>query len=214
MKSKLLLSLAFLITTTFANAQGGKSSPTSGGASFDENSKIVNIGIAFGGYYYRYNRAFGYSYRITPAINISYEQALKKKAGPGFIGLGAYFGFQHASLQYNDYYYQGNKYYYRHSWNYMLISARGAYHADALNFEDGEVYFGATVGLRFQTYKYESNSLDPNKNLYQLSGRSIYPSSSVFVGGRWYFVPNVAAFGELGYGYSYPYLTAGVSFKF
>ncbi|MBA3680707.1 MAG: hypothetical protein H0W73_06020 [Bacteroidetes bacterium] len=214
MKNKIALCIAFLVTTTFANAQDNKSSSSSsGGQCFDESTKIINIGVAFGGYYYRYNRGLGYTYRITPAINLSYEQALKNKVGPGFIGLGAYFGYQHASLRYNDYYYNGNQYYYRHSWNYMLISLRGAYHADALNFEEGEVYFGATVGVRLQTYNYESNSLDPNKDNYQISGGSVYPSSSVFVGGRWYFTNKIGVFGEISYGYSYPYLTAGLSIK-
>jgi hypothetical protein len=40
----------------------------------------------------------------------------------------------------------------------------------------------------------------------------VYPAYTVFGGARWYFVKNIALFGEAGYGISY--LTGGFSFKF
>jgi len=219
MKHKLVLFAALFLIGTHVQAQKKKdkttssSSSSSGAKCFDEGSHILNVGIGFGGgRYYSYGGLAGYSYRVSPAFSLSYEQALKKKVGPGYLGLGAYFGYQTAHLQYDNYYYNGNKYYYRHSWNYMLISARGAYHLDLLNAEKGELYFGAIIGIRFQTYKYESNSIDPNKKFYQLNSSSVYPSYSAFIGGRYYFAPKVAAFAEIGYGISY--LTAGISFKF
>lgn len=189
------------------------SDKNSGVGCFNESSKIINIGIGFGSRgYYSYNRGIlGYSYHSSPAISLSYEQALKQKVGPGYLGVGAYLGYQSAYLQYDNYYYNNNKYYYRHSWKYMLFSARAAYHLDELNFEKGELYFGAIIGLRYQSYSYETNSIDPNRYDYQLSNNSLYPSWSLFVGGRYYFTPKIAVFGELGYGISY--LTGGISFK-
>ena len=75
-----------------------------------------------------------------------------------------------------------------------------------------EVYGGVLLGLRIQTYKYETNNPDPNALDYRLHSGSVYPTISVFAGARWYFVKKVALFGEIGYGISY--LNAGVSFKF
>ncbi|MGZ3901130.1 MAG: hypothetical protein ACXVNM_03355 [Bacteroidia bacterium] len=208
----------FLLFALSLNSQNKKnnnsSSPAStGGKCFGENTKILNLGIGFlGTGYYNYSRYGAYTYRNSPALSISYEQALHKKLGPGYLGLGAYFGYQSAYYQYNDYYYNGDRYYYKHSWKYMMIAARGAYHADILNFEKGELYFGAIIGLRIQTYNYYNSSPDPNKNDYALRQGSVYPGYSLFVGGRYYFTDNIGLFGELGYGISY--LTLGLSLKF
>jgi len=210
MKKVSLVVVALLLATFNLPAQ---SKSSSGGKCFDENSHVLNLGIGFGSRaYYNYGRGLGWSYRVTPALSLSYEQALKKPLGPGLLGLGGYFGFQRATYKYDDYYYNGTRYYYSHNWTYMFLAVRGAYHADALTFEKGELYFGASLGLRIQTYKYETNSPDPNRNYYSLSEGSIYPGYSLFVGGRYYFTNSIGVFGELGYGISY--FTAGLSFKF
>jgi hypothetical protein len=213
-----LVALLFILMSGLTKAQrasGIKYSSYSASTNkcFNEDSRILNIGIGFGGgRYYNYGSALGYTYRTSPAFSLTYEQSLKQKVGPGHLGVGAYFGYQRASFKYDDYFYAGTRYYYKHNWNYMLISARGAYHLDVLNTHNAELYFGAIVGLRLQTYNYETNSIDPNSSFYELSDRVIYPSYSLFVGGRWYFAPKVALFAEAGYGISY--LTAGLSFKF
>ncbi len=181
-----------------------------GGAAFDASTRILNIGVGLGSrHYYNYGR--GYNSRSTPALSISYEQALGKKVGPGFVGLGGYFGFQRATYRYNDYYFNNNKYYYQHSYTHLMLAFRAAYHLDALIFDKGEVYFGLMAGLRISTYKYENNSPDPFKDNYRYSGSSIWPAYSLFVGGRYYFTPKFGAFAELGYGISY--LTLGLSLK-
>jgi len=218
MTSKIIVCATMLLVTAITNAQDKKNknssfSSGSGEHCFNENSHVINVGIGFGGgRYYRYKGGVGYSYRVSPAFSLSYEQAIKEKLGPGFLGVGAYFGYQHASFQYDNYYYKGNQYYYRHNWNYMIIAARGAYHLDVLNTKNAELYFGGIIGMRFQTYSYQSNSNDPDVHLYKLNNRFVYPGASLFVGGRWYFVPQAALFAELGYGISY--LNGGVSFKF
>ena len=92
-----------------------------------------------------------------------------------------------------------------------MIAARAAYHLDDLNFENAEVYAGVMLGMRFQSYIYGTNDPYPNDDYYY-SGRSVFPASSIFIGGRWYFAKSVALYGELGYGISYG--TIGLSFKF
>lgn len=180
---------------------------------FDENTRIINVGVGFGGgNYYKYGSGGSQRYRRSPAFSVTYEQAFKKKLGPGYLGLGAYFGYQNASYRYDDVYYKGERYYYQHSWNHMLIAARGAYHLDFLNSKNAEVYGGAILGVRIQTYNFKTNSPDPDDYDYRLHDGSVYPTYSLFVGARWYFVPKVALFAEAGYGISY--ITGGFSFKF
>jgi len=186
----------------------------SGGKCFDENTKIINVGIGFGGVsYYKYNKGKGYDYGRTPTFSFTYEQAFKQKLGIGYLGIGAYLGYQNAHYRYDNWDYNGGKYYYKHNWNYFLVASRAAYHFDVLNSEKAEVYVGAIIGLRIQTYSYSSNHPDPYYyDFYRERGNTINPAYSIFAGARWYFSKNVGFFGELGYGISYT--TVGMSFKF
>jgi hypothetical protein len=183
-----------------------------GGQCFDESTRIINVGVGLAASrYYSSYRGRGYSHRSSPAFSLSYEQALME-LGPGYLGIGAYTGFHTFYSRYQYYYNNGNNhYYYENRWNNFVVAARAAYHFDELNFENGELYGGLMVGLRFHTYSYETNDPDPNKNYYY-SGGSAYLASSVFIGGRWYFGKRVALYGEVGYGISYG--TLGLSFKF
>jgi hypothetical protein len=210
--TKVFMIGALLLSGTVA-VQGQKNN-SGGEKCFDENTHVINLGVGFGGGgYYRGVGGGKYVYRNSPAFSLSYEQALKKKLGPGYLGVGAYFGYQTSYYRYNDVFFKGNYYYYQHRWNHMVIAARGAYHWDVLNAKNAEVYAGLIVGVRVQTYSYETNNPDPiEADLYRLNDGLIYPSYSLFAGARWYFVPKVALFAELGYGISY--LTGGVSFKF
>ncbi|MCW3085664.1 MAG: hypothetical protein JWP12_3030 [Bacteroidetes bacterium] len=196
--------------TTNRVAQSG----SSGEKCFDEGTHIINLGAGFGSAgYYRVYRGAGYDYGATPAISLTYEQPLPKKVGPGYIGVGAYFGFQHihARYDYYDYYFGNSPYYYEHTWNNYMIAARAAYHWDVLNSKRAEVYAGAIIGVRIQTYTYSTNNADPAYN-HELNDGTVYPAYSLFAGARWYFAKNVAVFGELGYGISFA--TGGLSFKF
>lgn len=179
-----------------------------GEKSFNENTKIINIGIGSGGN--RYYRGSGYDvYGRSPAFSLSYEQPWRERLGPGFLGVGAYFGFQNA--HYRNNHYTSSNYYYEHNWNYMMIAGRAIYHWDVLNSEKAEVYGGAILGLRIQTYNYSTNNPYSNGD-NRLNEGSVYPAFSVIAGARWYFAKKVAVYGEVGSGISY--LTAGLSFKF
>jgi hypothetical protein len=196
-----------------------KTTDEAGSKCFDEKTHIINLGVGFGMNYYGGYSGYGYAYRSSPAFSISYEQAIPKKLGPGYLGVGAYFGFQTSSSTYNYFYDKHgyyNQYYYKHSWNNFMVAARAAYHWDVLNFKNADIYAGVMIGARIQSYNYETNNPDPNPDInasyYKLNQGSAYPSLSAFVGARWYFVKNVALFGEFGYGISY--VTGGLSFKF
>lgn len=209
----LTCSLFFLTGSSFAENLNNEKSVLkndSGIKCFDENSRLINVGIGFGGINYYKTRGPGYTYGRTPSLSLSYEQALPKKLGPGYLGVGAYVGYQSAHSKYvYQYYYSGSNYYYEHRWNYFMVAARAAYHFDFLNSEKAEVYAGAIVGVRIQTYNFETN--DPDPNYYKLHDGAVYPSISLLAGARWYFVPRVALFAEAGWGISYA--TVGVTFK-
>ncbi|MBA3705600.1 MAG: hypothetical protein H0W84_06775 [Bacteroidetes bacterium] len=191
---------------------------------FDENTHLINLGIGFlGSNYYKGGKGgSAYTYKKSPSINLSYEQAWKPKLGPGYLGIGACLGYQHVNYRYKyssyNYYQNGNwysgtgNYYYEHTWNHFLIAARSAYHWDKLNSEKAEIYAGMLIGMRIQTYSFNTNDPSPFPENYRLNDNSVYPAFSVFAGARWYFAPKFALFGEAGYGISY--LTGGVSFKF
>ncbi|MHB8402716.1 MAG: hypothetical protein ACYDCN_11955 [Bacteroidia bacterium] len=193
------------------------SSSSSGEKCFDENTRILNVGIGFGGgnYYASAYNGPGYSYRVSPAFSITYEQAIKKKVGPGYIGVGGYLGYQGSSITENYYYdnngYTGN-YYSTNRWTDIMVAARGAYHWDVVCAKKAELYAGALIGLRIQTWRYTTSNPDPNYRNYYSSNGSVFPTFDIFVGGRYYFTNKIAVFAEVGYGISY--ITGGISFKF
>jgi len=219
--SVLIFVLINTVLFSFSQTKSDKktNSNASGEQCFNASSRILNFGIGIGSRsYYSAYRGFGYSYGSSPAFSISYEQAIKEKLGPGYLGIGGYLGFQtfHANYNYNYYNYNnGNyngNYYNKHVWNNYMIALRGAYHPDVLNFEKAEVYGGLNLGIRVQTYKFVTNNPDPYATtLYRYNSGNIYLAFSFFVGGRWYFAKNAGLFGELGYGISY--LTLGFSLK-
>lgn len=218
MKKVILFVTALILLSLITNASendNGKKIIKSGDQEhcFDEKTHIINLGIGFGGFnYYRSLRGSGYVYRSSPAFSATYEQAWPKKLGPGFLGVGAYFGFKHSQSRYEDYYYLGDKYYYEHNWNYYMAAARGVYHWDVLNSKKAEVYAGVLIGFRITTYSYKTNSADPYINSYKRNDKGFFPVYSLFAGARWYFVPKIALFAEAGYGISY--INGGLSFKF
>lgn len=216
MKKIILFVLGLILLSVATNASNGKnpvklSGPGDQPHCFDEGTRIINVGIGFGGINYYGKWASGYVYRSTPAFSITYEQAWPKKLGPGYLGVGAYLGFKHAQSRYEDYYF-GSSYYYQHSWNHFMIAARGVYHWDVLNAKNAEVYGGVLIGARITTYSYDSNSGSAGYyTSYKRNDGGVWPVYTLFAGARWYFVPKVAVFAEAGYGISY--LTGGVSFK-
>jgi hypothetical protein len=190
---KKILSLLIVVGFSFSSFAGEPinekksgllSNKSDGEKCYDENSHIVNIGVGFGsGGYYRYS---GGKYTSSPAMSVSYEQPWPKKLGPGFLGVGAYLGFQTTHYRYD----------YNNHW-------------DVLNSSKAEVYAGVLIGARFRTYSYNDN--DPN-NDYHDAGSVAYPTGGGFVGARYYFAKNIGVYAEAGYGISYA--TVGLSIKF
>ncbi len=215
MKKAILFVVALILLSLITNAQKTTKTASTGGKAFDENTRVINIGIGFAGSYYNFSRGAGYNYRNSPVLSLSYEQPWSKRLGPGYLGVGAYVNFQSTTYRYENHYWKGERNYYQHSYRNYVAAGRAAYHWDGLNFEHGEVYGGAIIGLRFQTYDYSTNSNDPDIYRYQYDSRLVVrPTASVFAGARWYFSSKVGVFGELSGGYGIPYATGGLSIKF
>lgn len=150
-------------------------------------SNAANLGIGFGSSL----NGLGSG---RPAISASFERGLWE-AGPGVISLGAYVGN-------TGYTYKSSGYKYK--WNYTIVGARGAYHFNGItSVPQLDPYGGAMIGYNIVSY----SGSDEYSGSYG-SGMEF----SLFVGSRWFFTDNIAAFVELGYGVSY--LNLGIAFKF
>ncbi|PBQ31244.1 hypothetical protein CNR22_05510 [Sphingobacteriaceae bacterium] len=220
MKKALLFVAALILLSAITNAKDGnnpikfKNGTGKNGTCFDESTHLLNVGIGFGFATYRsYGLGGGYSYGSSPLISVSYEQGWKKKLGPGYLGVGGFASFRTSHSRYDNYYYKNERYYYEHRWNYLTFAARGIYHWDVLNTKNAEVYGGMLIGFRVTTYKYSSNSTDPDTQLYQRSDGGVMPVASFIAGARWYFVPKVALFGEAVGGVGTSFISGGVTFK-
>ena len=212
--STLLIALGVTITSVANNnlfpEKFMEDAPAASGQSFDETTRIVNVGIGLGRRYVATSALAGYTYGQTPVISVSYEQPWKKRVGPGYLGVGGYLGFQRAHFDYKS---PLNGFEYNNSWNYILHTARAAWHWDKLNKEKSDIYIGALAGLRIQTHNFSTTDPSPLANtLYNVNtSGSVLPSWGTFIGARYYFSPKFGVYAEAGAGASF--LTVGASIK-
>jgi hypothetical protein len=183
--------------------------------SFGEGTRVLSIGLGFGGgNYYKSGAGFGHSYGRSPLFTLGYEYGLPMRVGPGYIGVGPWVSYQNVFSQYDNLYYNGGKYYYKHNWNLITVAAKGAYHFDFLNGERFELFAGPIIGARINSYSYTSNSPDPEKDYYKLNQKSIDPVAGLFIGGRWNFSNHTGLFAETGGGTGLSFATIGIHFRF
>ncbi|MDR0749973.1 MAG: hypothetical protein LBF62_10470 [Tannerellaceae bacterium] len=127
-------------------------------------------------------------------VEVSYERSvvdgLIKSSGNGSIGLGAYGGWYHRGI--DDW-----------SYNHYVLGARGAFHYQFV--EKLDTYGGLMLGYNIATASWKG----AGESIGTAAG-SVF-DFSLFVGGRYFFKPNLGIYGELGYGISY--LSIGVTFK-
>lgn len=213
-KSQLLFAIA-IVSSLLVNPAYAQKSSGSGGKCYDENTHLITLGVGIGNAYYKFNHNNGYSYGRTPVFLLGYEQPLRNKVGPGYIGIGGLFAYQNAHERYDyKYWYKSDwhNYYYRHNWDYYVIAGRASYHWDGLNSGKAEVYGGAEIGARINAYRYTTNNPDPDYKHQEWSEGSANPVFAAFAGARWYFVPNVALYGEVATGVCF--ISGGLTFKF
>ena len=157
-------------------------------APYNKGDKIGQIGIGYG-------FAGIYGSTSVPPITAGFQYGLEDK-----ISIGGLIGYTSSSYDYGTW--LGTDYTWTYS--YILIAARGEYHF-LENSEKLDGYGGVTLG-----YAITSVSEPSGFSGYYSAGAS-YMVGGVHVGLRYYFNPNIAIFGEVGYGVGY--ITAGAAFK-
>jgi len=184
MKKNYLIALTLLITLPALQAQESM---------FNLGDKVINLGIGLGNTLYSgtyYNKG-------VPPVSFSYEQAIVDEVlEKGVIGLMGYVGY--TSYKY-DYLGWGYKY------SNIIIGAGGLFHYPLIDKLD--TYAGILLGYNI------ANATEfgtPSGWDYDATSGGIVFSG--FIGARYYFTEQFAAFAQVGYGIAY--LTLGVSIKF
>lgn len=161
---------------------------------FGIDTKVLGFSAGFGiGYGY-------YGSPVTlPAFAVQYDHGIVSNVGPGNIGIGGIAGFKNSS-----YVYAGGKY--KSNWNNIFLGVRGTYHLTLLKDKVSNLdpYGGVTLGVRILRHKDDNPTAIINNDTYPLLG--------LFVGARYKFTENFAAFSELGYDVSYWRIGLAVSF--
>lgn len=192
MKKLLFFAVALLATFQMMQAQN-----------LETGNSLINFGIGVGGHYGVYS-----SYTSqTPAFGLSYDYGFKEGVGPGLITLGGYVGYKSLTYKY-DYTYNQSLYY-KWTWTYFIVGARGTYQYSVSDKFD--LYGGLLLSMNFSKFKHESNDPDYYNYNYNYSESGSNLGLTLFGGARYGFTENIGAFAELGYGISY--LTLGIGYK-
>jgi hypothetical protein len=136
-----------------------------------------------------------YGTSTMPAIAASYEMGYNENFSIG--GLAGITGSEFPILGA-----------WKWKYTYILIGARGAYHYDLLHKDNIDTYGGAMLGYNIVSFSEEGA---PVGGINFFTAGASYLSYGGFVGGRYYFSPNLAAQAELGFGIGL--LTIGISYK-
>ena len=163
---------------------------------FSLGDKVISLGIGIG------NTLYSGTYYSSgvPPISFSYEQAIKDEIlEKGVIGIVGTIG-------YNSYKYRYTFGTYDYGWNYsnFVIGVGGAFHYPFLDKLD--TYAALLLGYNIATAKDYGNI--PGDQFSSTSGGIVF---GAYVGARYYFTDQFAAFAQVGYGIAY--LTFGVSMR-
>ncbi len=188
MKKLIIIVAAVCFGAVQANAQE---------TTITKGTNIASLGIGFGGTLYSGLAGSGVS--RTPAFSVSYERGIVDHLWDdrSVIGVGGILGYAHASYDYSGWGWSSNSF---------VIGARGALHYAFLDKLD--TYTGLMLGYNIASTTWNG------------AGSELWGGSdsfggfewSWFVGARYYFTDQFAAFAELGYGIAI--LNIGVSMKF
>ncbi len=192
MKNK--IAFTFLCISLFTVLFATKSSAQK----FEVGNDVIGLGIGLGSTY-------GYTTSSSsPALSAQYEHGIWNIAGPGVISLGGFLG-------YKSYSYDGIApgYTFSQKWSYTIIGLRSAYHYNGFQGSKFDPYGGLML-----SYDIVSASYTSSDHTYDYLYRGAYGSTfriTLFLGGRYYFSENWAAFGELGFGNAI--LSLGLAYK-
>lgn len=159
---------------------------------FAKGDKVLNLGVGFGG-------SLTSGSTVIPPISASLEFCIVDNLfdAKSSIGIGGYAGYTTSKWKYSSDW----------GWNYtnIVLGARGAFHYQFVDKLD--TYAGVMLGydiVNTKEYGTHAGSIG--------SGSASGFIWSGFIGARYYFLPTIGVFAELGYGIAYG--NVGVAFKF
>lgn len=157
---------------------------------YKKGDQVVHAGLGIGGF----AGAYG-----TGGIGLTagYESAVAEN-----ISVGGILGYSSSSQDV-----WGN---YGWDYTYLLIGARGAYHGDIFHNSKVDTYGGVMLGYNIVSSSAKGSV--PYVGYVGGSASASYMAFGIFIGTRYYFNPNWAIQGELGYGIGI--LNIGVAYKF
>ncbi len=196
-KTNLILSvIAFVSVTIISNPASAQKRGGGNGNTFDVGTMTVNIGVglgrnSYGGYGYYGSGYYGYGTAI--GLKAAAERGMWQ-LGPGVLSLGFEIGGSFSSASYAGY-----------KSNIVIAAVRSAYHF-SWGVDKLDTYAGVSVGPGFRTYNYT----DLSDSRY--THHDVVASPGIFIGGVYYFSPNIGVNVEAGYDITE--LQGGVIFKF
>lgn len=161
---------------------------------YELGTQTFSAGIGLGWSYSYFSNGTSF-----PAISLSYDYNIYEIEDVGMLSVGGIFGFKKSTWKdpSSDY---------KKSVSSIVFGARGALHLDLFDNPNLDTYGGVMLGIRSEQWK-NNNPTYFGFNNYT-DTRGLY---GLFVGTRYFFNPNIAVYGELGYGISI--LNLGVSFE-
>lgn len=162
--------------------------------SFEEGTTTVNIGIGVGrgsfGSYGTYGSAY-YGYGSGLGLKAALERGMWQ-LGPGVLSLGAELGGSFTSARLSGY-----------KSNIVVAAVRSAYHF-GWGVDNLDTYAGLSVGPGFRSYNYYDGVDIKTKH-------DVIVTPGAFVGGTYYFSPNIGVNVEAGYDITV--IQGGIIFK-
>jgi hypothetical protein len=150
-----------------------------------KGNKVIHAGLAVGGL------AGVYGDATLPPIVAGFEYGFEDK-----ISLGGVVGFAGSKYGFSGYEWK---------YSYLVIGARGGYHF-LENNPELDAYAGVMLGYNIVSVTAPSGTFFGGYT----AGAS-YMLFGFYGGARYYFSPNLAVYGELGYGLGY--FNLGIAFK-
>ncbi|MCX6250133.1 MAG: hypothetical protein NTX61_05205 [Bacteroidetes bacterium] len=160
----------------------------------------LNFGIGPG-----INYATGYAAGFGPGFQVSAERG-GWKLGPGVLSLGAEFGFNY--FKYSNIYPGYNigevgypEISYSYKWYNFILAPRASYHY-GWKVQGLDTYGGISTGCRFVAFSSTySHALYGKYHSYTPNTVSFH--GGIFLGGSYFFTPNIGVNSELGYNVTY-----------
>lgn len=182
--------MAFLLSGISVNAQTTNT--------FAKKDNVLGIGFGIGGVY----GISGFSSQ-SPTFGMQYDRGIVELGMGGVIGVGGFVGYKRfvdkIELPADTY---------KQKWDIIIIGARGTFHYDLFKVEKLDTYGGVMIAYHIVNEKQDF----PDNYINNIASFSNAAYASIYAGAKYYFVPQVSAFAEFGYGVSW--LTLGAAFKF